>query len=100
MFFVTVYRSPTKATEQFEELINNLEIIINPIQAERPNMIILTGDSNCRSSQWWLQEVENPEGNTLDELVEINSLFQLINDPTNIRSEGMSCIDLIITDQC
>ncbi len=28
-----------------------------------------------------------------------NGLFQLIDEPTNIRNEGMSCIDLIITDQ-
>ena len=61
--------------------------------------IIVTGDLNCRSSQWWPQDVENAEGASLDELIESNNLFQLIDEPTNIRGEGMSCIDLIITDQ-
>ena len=35
----------------------------------------------------------------LDELIESNNLTQLIDKPTNIRSTGMSCIELIITDQ-
>ena len=29
----------------------------------------------------------------------MNNLLQLIDKPTNIRGERMSCIDLIITDQ-
>ena len=99
IFILTVYRSPTQITEQFDGFINNLEITINRIQAEKPHMIILTVDFNCRSSQWRPQEVENPEGNVLDELIEINNLCQLINELINIRYEGMSCIDLIITDQ-
>ena len=35
----------------------------------------------------------------LDEIIEINNLYQLINEPTNICGENMSCIDLVITDQ-
>ena len=62
-------------------------------------MMILTGDFNCRSSQWWPQDVEHFEGTALDELIETNNLCQLINEPTNMKNEGMSCIDLIITDQ-
>ena len=32
-------------------------------------------------------------------LMSSNSLYQLINEPANIRNDSMSCIDLIITDQ-
>ena len=35
----------------------------------------------------------------LDEIIEVNNLYQLIDEPTNIRRDSMSCIDLIITDQ-
>ena len=35
----------------------------------------------------------------MDEFIESNNLSQLIDEPTNIRTTGMSCIDLIITDQ-
>ena len=57
--------------------------------------MVLTGDLNCRSSQWWDNDVESPEGTALDELIEINNLYQLIDEPTNIRGEGISCIGLI-----
>ena len=59
----------------------------------------MTGDFNCRSSQWWGGDIENPEGTALDEILETNNLYQLIDEPTNVRGECMSCIDLIITDQ-
>ena len=45
------------------------------------------------------RDVELSEGLALDEFIESNNLTQLIDEPTNIRSTGMSCIDLIITDQ-
>ena len=45
------------------------------------------------------EDIENPEGATLDELLEINNLYQLIDEPTNMRGECMSCIDLVITDR-
>ena len=61
--------------------------------------MILTGDLNCRSSQWWDEDTEYPEGIAFNELVDMNNLYQLIDKPTNIRVEGMSCIDLLITDQ-
>ena len=35
----------------------------------------------------------------LDELLETNNLYQLIDEPTNMRGEYMSFIDLTITDQ-
>ena len=35
----------------------------------------------------------------LEEFLETNGLYQLIGEPTIIRIEGSSCIDLIITDQ-
>ena len=45
------------------------------------------------------QKTENMEGSALDELIETNNMQQLIDEPTNVRGDGMSCIDLIITDQ-
>ena len=69
------------------------------MRTEHPHCVILTGDFNCRSFIWWTGDVEQPEGSALVELIEINSLYQLIEEPTNIHNEDNSCIDLIITDQ-
>ena len=79
--------------------MDNLQILCDNLQREKPYSIIITGDFNCRSSQWWGEDMENSEGNALDEVLETNSLHQIIDEPTNIRGESMSCIDLVITDQ-
>ena len=99
VFFVTLYRSPSQNSAQFEVFLDKLQRIVEKIQAENPHSLILTGDFNCRSSQWWAGDVQQPEGTALEELVEVNNLHQLIEEPTNIREGSMSCIDLIITDQ-
>ena len=99
ILFTAIYRSPGQNSEQFENFINKQQIALSRMQGEGPHSLILTGDFNCRSTQWWAQDVDNPEGAALDELIETNSLHQLIDTLTNIRNEGMSCIDLIITDQ-
>jgi len=94
-----MYRSSTQTIDQFEGFINGLETCVSSIQAERTYMMIKTGDFNCSLSQWWPQDIEHHEGSVLDKLIETYNLHQLVNEPTNVRNKGMSCIDLIITDQ-
>ena len=99
IFVINLYRSPSQNSEQFEMFINNLQRVLDNIRNERHHCILFTGDFNCRSSQWWAEDIENLEGAALDEFIETNGLHQLIDEPTNIRNEGMPCINLIITDQ-
>ena len=73
--------------------------MVNRLQMERPHLVILTGDFNCRTSLWWTDDAESPEGMALDEIIEGNNLYQLIDEPINIRGTNQSCVDLIITDQ-
>ena len=75
-----------------------MQMMINCLQMETPHSVVFTGDFNCRTSQWWTEDAESPEGMTLDEIIEVNNLYQLINEPTNIRGESMSCIGLFITN--
>ena len=63
---------------------------------DSPHSVIITGDLNGRSSQWWTEDIENIEGATLDAMIETNNMHQFIDD---LRRDGMSCIDLIVTDQ-
>ena len=99
IFIVTAYRSPSQNSEQFEVFMDKLQMTLTRLRQEKPTALIITGDSNCRSSQWWEGDNEYPEGTALDDFIETNNLYQLINEPTNICGESMSCIDLIITDQ-
>ena len=76
-----------------------LQLTIDCIKSCTPHCIVVTRDLNYRSKQWWPEDVELAEGLGLDEFIEINNHTELIDEPTNIRSTGMSCIDIIITDQ-
>lgn len=41
----------------------------------------------CPLPQWWPLDDELPEGAALDELIESNNLYQLIDEPTHIRGD-------------
>ena len=99
IFFVAIYRSPNQSSEEFDLFQENLQNIIDNIKDLRPHCVILTGDFNCRSNQWWPGDKNLNEGMALDELFESYNMTQLIDQPTNIESRGISCVDLIVTDQ-
>ena len=59
IFFIAVYRSPRQNSERFENFNSNMQITINRLQMERPHSVVLTGDFNCRTSQWWTEDAES-----------------------------------------
>ena len=99
VFIMATYRHPNQTSDEFDLFLDRLQLTVDCIKNCKPHCILITGDFNCRSKQRWPGDVELPEGSALDEFVESNNLSQLIDEPTNIRTIGMSCIDLIITDQ-
>ena len=95
VFFVVLYRHPNQTSDEFDLFFDRLQLTIDRIKSCTPHCIVITSDFNCRSKQWLHGDVELPEGLALDEFIESNNLTQLIDEPTNIRSTEMSCIDLI-----
>ena len=95
IFFITVYRSPSQTSEQFEEFIK-MQMIFDQIRRERFHSLILTVDLNCRSSLWWDENNEYPEGNALGGLIEMNNLCQLIDKPTNIWGEKVHSPQILV----
>ena len=69
IFLVAVCRSPNQNSEQFENFVDRLQSTLDLLRRERPYTLVLTGDFNCRSSQWWAEDMENPEGTALEELL-------------------------------
>ena len=94
-----MYCSPNQTKEDFEVFYERLQETIDRIKDKKPHCTILTGDLNCRSKQFCPDYIDSPTGIALDELIESNNLTQLIDQPTNFESRGISCVDLIITDQ-
>ena len=69
------------------------------MHAENPFCIVITGDFNCRSIQWWGDDIENNEGKLFEPITSDIGLHQLIAEPTHLMGDSKSCIDLIFTDQ-
>ena len=91
------YHSPSQKVETFNLFLDRLQLNQDYINDIKPYSTVLTG--NCRSSEWWAEDTELQEGTALDELIESNNLFQLIDQAIHIRVNSRSCIDLIITHQ-
>ena len=77
----------------------NFELMLSKMHAENPFCIIVTGDFNCRSTQWWQNDSENNEGRLFEPITADLGLHQLISEPTHLMGDSKSCIDLIFTDQ-
>ena len=98
-FFAVIYRSPSQSPEEFDNFTTNFELMLSKMHAENPFCVIITGDFNCRSTQWWENDIDNNEGRLFEPLSSDNGLYQLISEPTHLMGDSKSCIDLIFTDQ-
>ena len=98
-FFVAVYRPHHMSADDFEMFVQRIELLTDYMRDEKPHCIIFAGDFNSRCKQWWPEDNEDHQGIALDEFIESNALFQLIDQPTHILENSKSCIDLIIINQ-
>ena len=90
---------PVKMLNLFILFSRILNLLFKILKDKRPHCIILTGDFNCRSDSWWVEDEVTTEGTKLSELCDSYCQNQLIEEPTHILGNSLSCIDLIITDQ-
>ena len=73
--------------------------MLSKMSAENPYSVVITGDFNCRSSQWWENDIDNEEGKIFEPFTSDLGMHQLISEPTHIMGDSKSCIDVIFTDQ-
>ena len=99
IFVSVIYRTPSQSKFEFNSFLSSFEQLLNVISKRKPTASIITGDFNARSSSWWSEDTNTPEGTNLYSLSSSNSFTQLINELTHIQKNSSSCIDLIFTDQ-
>ena len=58
-FFTVIYRSPSQDQSESDNFTINFELMLSKMYAENPFCVIITGDLNCRSAQWWKDDIEN-----------------------------------------
>ena len=65
-FFTILYRSPSQSQEELEVFINKFELMLSKKASENPYCVVITGDFNARSAQWWENHVENDAGRLIE----------------------------------
>ena len=102
-FFTVLYRSPSQSQTEFQDFMNNFELMLSKMSGENPYCVIITGDFNCRSTNWWENDIENDiendEGKLFEPLTIDVGLHQLIKEPTHFIGNSRPCIDVIFIDQ-
>ena len=98
-FLVVLYRSPNQNRTRFQDFTNNFEGLVSKIADESPYCIMIAGDLNCRSANWWEGDIDNEEGLSLEALTTYLGLYQMIPEPNHFMGSPRSCIHLVFTDK-
>ena len=89
----------TSTPDEFDSFINNLEKLAIDIYSGKADFVLMIGDFNAKSCNWWTNDTATPEGAQLDSITSLYGMKQLISEPTHILRQSSSCIDLIFTNQ-
>ena len=98
-YVVSLYRSPSQTQDKIDIFLINFEQLIGDIIAKNPLFVLITGDINVRSSNWWKNDLSTSEGTQVDSLTTSYGPSQIASDPTHILLNSSSDIDLIFTNQ-
>ena len=94
MLLTCIYRFPNQSHKEFENFYVNFDLL-NNLNDEFPICSIVTGDFNARCSSWWKNDITNTPCQGIDSLASSSGYEQVIDKPTHVVSNSMSCIDLI-----
>ena len=61
--------------------------------------VLITGDFNIRSTNWWKNDLSTSEGTQVDSITTSYGLSQIISVSTHILPNLSSCINLIFTNE-
>ena len=64
--FISLYRSPSQTQDEFEKFIDNLELNLETLCQNNPFLIVLIGDLNAKSKNWYSHDKTSHEGNEIE----------------------------------
>ena len=94
-FFSCLYTSPSQGWEEFKSFCTDYDLFLSNINDLSPAWSIITGNFNARHTKSWKFDIENFEGRETNIITHAAEYSQLINQPTHITKDFLSCIDLI-----
>ena len=95
--FISSYSSPSQTQDKFEKFIDNLKLNLETLCQNNPFLIVLIGDLNGKSKNWYSHDKSSHEGNEIQNLTAQFVLQQIIKEPTHISNTSSSCIDLHVS---
>ena len=99
-FLTCIYRSPSQRHDEFDDFCTKLHLLLSNIKHEFSLSLIVTGDFNACCSRCWQNDITNSAGQEIDSLTLSAGYKQIIDKPTHVVNNSMSCIDLLFcTDQ-
>ena len=97
--FLCLYRLPSETRDIFETFADNLKLTLDALTNDNPFLIVIIGDFNTKSTNWYKNGTTSYEGLKSDGITSQFGLQQLINETKHITGSFSSCIDLIFTFQ-
>ena len=97
--FISLYRSPSQTQDEFEKFIDNLELNLETLCQNNPFLIVLIGNLNAKSKNWYFHDKTSHEGTEIENVTAQFGLQQIIKEPIHISNTSSSCVDLIFTSQ-
>ena len=97
-YVVSLYRSPSQTSDEFDSFITNLENLVVDISRSNPHFLLSIGDFNAKSSNWSSNDTATAEGAQLDYFTSLYGMKQVLTKPKHILESSASCIDLIFTN--
>ena len=92
------YRAPGANANEIKRFLDNMQTVFNAVQNDMPESFFLLGDLNDHCYAWESDHKNSELGNKLLQLVNMNNIFQIIDEPTHIKDASPSLLDLILTD--
>ena len=97
--FISLYWSPSQIADSFDSFLDNLKLNLDVVADNNPFLVVAISDFNAQSSSWCNNNKSNYEGTKSDCLATEYGLKQVINEPTYLLENSLSCIDLIFISQ-
>ena len=77
--FISLYRSPSQTQDEIEKFFDNLELNLETLCQNNPLLIVLIGDLNVKSKNWYCHNKSSHEGNAIENATSQFGLQQIIN---------------------
>ena len=95
VFLTCIYCFPSQSHDEFDDFCTKFDLLLSNINHEFTLCSIVTGDFNAPCSIGWQNNITNSIPQKIDSLTLSAGYKQMIDKPTHVVNNSMSCIDLL-----